>query len=170
MSSSLLLEICGLILIGIGLIGSVLPLLPGLPLIWLGALLWAWGDNFQRVGWPTLIVLALLLAIGFVLDLVLTPAISRRAGVSWRAIGGAIVGGLLGGIFLSVIPLIGTLFGALLGAILGMWFIEYRIRGDETAATAAVRAYISGVAVTTVLNLLLALMMVGLFLWQAWLT
>ncbi len=168
MDASLLLQICGLILVAIGLIGSVLPLLPGLPLILGGALLWAWADNFQRVGWPTLLVLAGLLAIGFVLDLVLTPAISRRAGVSWRAIGGAIVGGLLGGIFLSVLPVIGTLFGALLGAILGMWFIEYRIRGDENAATAAVRAYISGVAVTTVLNLLLALVMIAIFLWQAW--
>ena len=84
--------------------------------------------------------------------------------------GGAILGGFLGGIFLSVLPLIGTLFGALIGAIAGMWFIEYRIRGDENAATAAVRAYISGVAATTVLNLLLALAMVALFLWQAWLT
>ncbi len=170
MNSSLLLEILGLILIGLGLIGAVLPLLPGLPLIWLGTFLWAWGDNFQRVGWPTLIALAVLLIVGFVLDLVLTPAISRRAGVSWRAIGGAIVGGLVGGIFLSAIPLIGTLFGALLGAIIGMWFVEYRIRGDEQAATTAVRAYVSGVAVTTLFNVLLALAMIALFLWQAWLT
>lgn len=168
MTLSFLLATLGLILAGIGLIGSVLPLLPGLPLIWLGAFVWAWGNDFQAVGWPTLIILAILALVGWGIDLVLTPAISRRAGVSWRAIGGAILGGLLGGIFLSAIPVIGTLFGALLGAILGMWFVEYRIRGDERAATAAVRAYLSGVAVTTTLNVLLALMMVAIFLWQAW--
>lgn len=168
MTPSLLLTSLGLILMAIGLIGSVLPLLPGLPLIWGGAFLWAWADNFQQVGWPTLIVLALLTAVGWGLDLVLTPVISRRAGVSWRAIGGAILGGLLGGIFLSVIPLIGTLFGAFIGAVLGMWFVEYQIRGDEQAATAAVRAYVSGVAVTTLLNLFLALIMIAIFLWQAW--
>lgn len=168
MTLSFLLAGLGLILVGIGLIGSVLPLLPGLPLIWLGAFVWAWGNNFQEVGWPTLIVLALFALIGWGIDLLLTPAMSRRAGVSWRAIGGAVLGGLLGGIFLSVIPVIGTLFGALIGAIIGMWFVEYRIRGDEQAATAAVRAYLSGVAVTTTLNVLLALMMVAIFLWQAW--
>lgn len=168
MTLSLLLAVLGLILMGLGLIGSVLPLLPGLPLIWVGAFLWAWSNEFQQVGWPTLIVLAVLMLAGWGLDLVLTPAMTRRAGVSWRAIGGAILGGLLGGLFLSAIPVIGTLFGALLGAILGMWFIEYRIRGDERAATAAVRAYLSGVAVTTILNVLLALLMIAIFLWQAW--
>jgi uncharacterized protein YqgC (DUF456 family) len=168
MTPSLLLAILGLILIALGLVGSILPLLPGLPLIWVGAFLWAWSDGFQQVGWPTLIVLAALMIAGVVLDWVLTPVISRRAGVSWRAIGGAILGGLLGGVFLSVLPIIGTLFGALIGAILGMWFVEYQIRGDERAATAAVRAYLSGVAVTAVLNLLLALIMIAIFLWQAW--
>jgi len=168
MTPPLLLAVLGLILVAIGFIGVVLPLLPGLPLIWGGVFLWAWADNFQQIGWPTLIVLAVLTLTGWGLDLVLTPVISRRAGVSWRAIGGAILGGLLGGIFLSVIPIIGTLFGALIGAILGMWFVEYQIRGDEEAATAAVRAYLSGVAVTTLLNLGLALIMITIFLWQLW--
>lgn len=168
MTPSMLLAGLGLILVAIGLIGSVLPLLPGLPLILSGAFLWAWADNFQRVGWPTLIVLAGLTVVGWGLDLVLAPVISRQAGVSWRAIGGAILGGLLGGIFLSAIPLIGTLFGALIGALLGMWFVEYQIRGDERAATAAVRAYVSGVAVATLLNVCLALLMIAIFLWQAW--
>lgn len=152
----------------LGLIGTILPILPGLPLIWAGAFLWAWADGFQQVGWPTLIVLAILAIGGWGVSLLVTPAMSRRAGVSWRAIGGAILGGLLGGIFLSVLPVIGTFFGALLGAVLGMWFVEYQIRGDEQAATAAVRAYLSGVAVTAALNLLLALIMIAIFLWQAW--
>lgn len=168
MTPSILLAILGLILIALGLIGTILPILPGLPLIWAGALLWAWADGFQQVGWPTLIVLAVIAVAGWGVSLLVTPVISRRAGVSWRAIGGALVGGLLGGIFLSVLPVIGTLFGALLGAILGMWFVEYQIRGDEQAATAAVRAYLSGVAVTTALNLVLALLMIAIFLWQAW--
>lgn len=168
MTPSLLLEILGLILMGIGLIGVVLPLLPGLPIIWVGILLWAWGDNFQQIGWPTLLVLGALTIAGWGVNLLVTPAISRRAGVSWRAIGGAIVGGFLGGIFLSALPIIGTLFGALIGAIAGMWFVEYRIRGSEQAATAAVRAYVSGVAVTTLLNIFLAILMLAIFLWQAW--
>ncbi|MEZ4869867.1 MAG: DUF456 domain-containing protein [Caldilineaceae bacterium] len=157
----------GLAIIGLGLIGALLPLLPGAPLIWLGALMWAWSDNFVHIGWPTLTVLALLVLASWGFDLLLAPAMSRRAGVSWRAIGGAVVGGLLGGIFLSTVPIVGTLFGALVGAMLGMWFVEYRIRGDERAAFNAVRTYVSGVALSTFLNVLIAIGMIAIFYWQA---
>ncbi len=55
----LLLGGTGLLLLLVGLAGSVIPVLPGPLFIWLGALLWAWGDGFG-VGWPTLVVLGLL--------------------------------------------------------------------------------------------------------------
>lgn len=163
----MLIAALGLILIGLGFIGLLLPILPGLPLVWVGVFVWAWGNDFQQVGWPTLIVLAIFVLLGGGIDLFLASAVSRRAGVSWRAIGGAILGGLLGGIFLSWIPILGTLAGALIGAVAGMWLVEFRIRGDEAAATAAVRAYLGGVAFATVINLFLALIMLAIFLWQA---
>lgn len=147
--------------------GIILPILPGLFLIWLGAFFWAWGDGFQQIGWLTLAILGGLAVLGWGLDLVLAPAMSRGVGVSWRAIGGAVLGGFLGGIFLSFIPIFGTLAGVLIGAVVGMWYIEYRIRGDEAAATAAVSVYLRGVAVATLLNLLIAFIMIALFLWQA---
>lgn len=167
MTVTTLIAALGFILATLGFVGVIVPLLPGLTLIWAGAFVWAWGDGFQQIGWPTLIVLGLFVLVGIGTDWLMAPAISRRAGVSWRAIGGAILGGFLGGIFLSAIPIFGTLAGALIGALVGMWFVEYRIRGDEAAATAAVRAYLSGVAVSTLINLLLAVMMLAIFLWQA---
>ena len=88
------LAVVAIILMGIGFIGVIVPLLPGLPLIWLGILLWAWGDNFAQIGWPTLIILGVIMAAGWGVDLLLAPAISRRAGVSWRAIGGQFLAGL----------------------------------------------------------------------------
>ncbi|MCB0063136.1 MAG: DUF456 domain-containing protein [Caldilineaceae bacterium] len=158
--------ILGFILVGLGFIGVIVPLLPGLTLIWLGVFVWAWGDGFQQVAWPTLTVLGLLTLVGIATDWLMAPAMSRRAGVSWRAIGGAIVGGVLGGIFLSPIPILGTLAGALIGAVAGMWYVEYRIRDDSDAATAAVFAYLRGVAASTLLNLVLACVMVAIFLWR----
>lgn len=166
MTATTLIMILGFILVGIGVIGVIVPLLPGLPLIWVGALIWAWGDGFQQVGWPTLILLGVITLIGIATDWLMAPAMSRRAGVSWRAIGGALLGGFLGGIFLSGIPILGTLAGALMGAVAGMWFVEYRIRGDDAAATAAVFAYLRGVAASTLLNLFLALIMLALFFWR----
>lgn len=159
-------QIVGAVLMLIGLIGAVLPMVPGPLLIWLGAFLWAWEDGFQVVGWPTLVILGLLALLAWGLDLVLSLAMSRKAGASWWSILGAIAGGLLGGLFLSQIPVIGTLFGALLGALLGMWGVEYYLRQDEQAATAVVWAYVKGVFVTTLLEVVISLGMVGYFAWQ----
>lgn len=48
-----LLTALGAILVVAGIAGTVLPLLPGVPLVFAGLLLAAWGDGFERVGWPS---------------------------------------------------------------------------------------------------------------------
>lgn len=164
---SLLLYILGCSAIVIGFSGSILPVLPGPPLIWLGALLWAWGNGFEKVGWPTLIVLGVLAVGAMGLNTVLTTTMSRRAGVSWRAIGGALLGALGGAIVLSTIPVIGTLIGALAGAVAGMWVIEFYVRQDSRAATNAVRAYLSGATLSAVTQFVIASLMMSIFVWQA---
>lgn len=168
MTTATLITALAFILMTLGIIGIIVPLLPGLPLLWAGAFVWAWGDGFQQVGWPTLLILGLLVILGGAIDLFFASAMSRRAGVSWRAIGAAILGGLFGGIFLTWIPILGTIAGAIIGAVGGMWLVEYRIRGDSDAATNAVWSYLTGVAVASVINFFLALLMLLLFLWQAY--
>ena len=160
------LQALGYALVVLGLIGAVLPVLPGPILIWLGVLVWAWADGFVAVNWWTLGVLGLLAALAWASDLFFTTTLSRRAGVSWRAIGGALICGVLGGIFLSGVPVLGTLFGALVGALAGMLVIERGIKGNWPAAWAAVRAYVVATAVSTGFELVVALLMVGIFLWQ----
>ena len=160
------LQALGYALVVLGLIGAVLPVLPGPILIWLGVLLWAWADGFVAVNWWTLGILGLLAALAWASDLFFTTTLSRRAGVSWRAIGGALICGVLGGIFLSGVPVLGTLFGALVGAVAGMLVIERGIKGNWPAAWAAVRAYVVATAVSTGFELVVALLMVGIFLWQ----
>ena len=59
-----------------------IPVLPGPVLIWLGAFVWAWADNFTRIGWGTLIVLGVLALIAWGSDLFLTTVMSRRAASS----------------------------------------------------------------------------------------
>ncbi len=161
-----LLQTVGYALVVLGLIGAVLPLLPGPILIWLGVLVWAWADGFAEVSWLTLGVLGVLAAMSWAADLFFTTSLSRRAGVSWKAIGAALVGGVLGGILLSGLPIVGTLFGALLGALLGMLLIERLVKGNWPAAWAAVRAYFTASLVSTVFEVVVALLMVIIFLWQ----
>ena len=94
-----------------------------------------------QVNWWTIGALGVLAALAWASDLFFTTTLSRRAGVSWRAIAGALVCGIAGGIFLSSVPVIGTLFGALIGALLGMLVIERYIKGNWGEAFGAVRAY-----------------------------
>jgi uncharacterized protein YqgC (DUF456 family) len=164
-----LYHLVGYTLILLGLVGAILPLLPGPLLIWLGALVWAWGDGFVRVNWVVLAVLGVLAALAWASDILLTTAMSRRTGVSWKAIGGAIVGGILGGILLVEIPIIGTLFGALVGAMLGMLAVEWFDKRNLRQALRATWGYLVSSLLASALEIVIAGVMVGIFVWQVWL-
>ena len=90
--------------------------------------------DFERIGWITLSLLGVLALAAWVSDLFLSTVISRRAGASWKSIGGAIVGGFAGGILLSGVPVLGAILGAILGAVLGMWIVEYLDKRDVAAS------------------------------------
>ena len=74
-------------LIVIGLVGTVLPALPGLPLVFAGMLLAAWAGDFQQVGIPMLVVLGLLTVLSLGIDLGATALGAKRVGASRKASG-----------------------------------------------------------------------------------
>src|SRR5918992_2963297 len=118
----------------IGLAGSVLPGLPGVPLIFLSALVYAVLTDFEVVGGLVIALLGVFAAIALVADFVATTYGARRFGASsWGTAGGAIggiVGALVGALFLGI----GSLFGLILGTIGGVFLGEYlRRRGRETS-------------------------------------
>lgn len=99
--------------------GTLLPLLPGLALLPLGAGLWLWAVGWSA-GWPAFALACLLLALGWgaeALGLVLGPA--RLQATRWAYIGAGL--GLLVGLLglLPALPVGGPLLGALLGPLLG---------------------------------------------------
>ncbi|WP_146909653.1 DUF456 domain-containing protein [Arenimonas daejeonensis] len=102
-------------LILVGLLGTVLPVLPGLPVMFAGMLLAAWADGFQRIGVWTLGVLGLLLAISIVVDVLSSILGAKRVGASNKALFGAGLGGFVG-IFFGI-P--GLLAGPFVGAAIG---------------------------------------------------
>src|SRR5215217_2449692 len=111
-----------LILMVVGLLGSVLPGLPGVTLIFLSALVYATLTDFRSVGAAILVVLFIFAAIAFAADFVATSYGARRFGASnWGTVGGAIGGALIGLLFLGI----GSLFGLILGTIAGVFLGEY---------------------------------------------
>ncbi len=189
------------LLIVLGIVGAMVPVLPGPPFIWLGILVWAWADDFARIGWPTLLVLALLTVIAWGVDLGLSFISSRRSGAGWRSIGVSILGGLAGAILLSSIPVVGTFVGAAVGSISALWLMEYlRARRSSAApasafgeagsavsaigvgnrvatgarlhrqaATQAVKGYISGFLLAMAVEFAISVVMLSIFVWQAFL-
>src|ERR671911_408576 len=123
-----------LVLMFVGLLGSVLPGLPGVTLIFLSALVYAIITDFRTVGAAVLVVLFLSARIAFAADFVAPSAGARRFGASnWGTVGGAvggIAGALVGILFLGI----GSLFGLILGTIAGVFVGEYLRRtrqGDQ---------------------------------------
>ena len=114
-----------LVVMLVGLAGSVLPGLPGVPLIFASALVYAYLTGFEIVGAGVPVLLALFAVLAFVSDFLATTYGARRFGASgWGTAGGAI-GGLLGALAGALVFGIGALFGLLAGTIGGVFLGEY---------------------------------------------
>ncbi len=109
----------------LGLLSSILPGLPGVPLIFASALVYAYVTDFEFIGRWVVILLGLFALLAFVADFLGTAYGARRFGASnWGTAGGAIggiVGTLAGALFFGV----GALFGLLAGTIGGVFVGEY---------------------------------------------
>lgn len=127
-----------LIVMFVGLVGSVLPALPGVTLIFISALVYAFSTGFEVVGGWIIALLGLFAALALVADFVGTSYGARRFGASnWGTAGGAIggiVGALVGLLFLGI----GSLFGLILGSVGGVFLGEYlkrRRQGSQNSGT-----------------------------------
>src|SRR5262249_48151698 len=144
----------GLVLVGI--VGTVLPGVPGAILVLAGLLLAAWIDGFARVAVGTLGGLAVLTLITYALDFVATVVGARRFGTSWWGILGALVG-LLGSFPFGFA-------GFLVGPFLGAFAAELIARRDvRQAGRAGLGAWL-GLLLGTAGRLALVLAMVGIFI------
>jgi uncharacterized protein len=153
---TVLLWVVALMMIVTGLLGLVLPALPGPLLLFAGLLVAAWAEQFAYVGPGTLIGLGVMAALAILLDLVASAFGARRYGASPRAILGAMLGAVVGLFF----GLPGLLLGPFLGALLG----ELSARRDLPAAGRAGWGAVIGLVLGTAAKLALGFAMIALFL------
>ncbi len=124
----LYVELSILVLLNLLWLMLVLFGLPGNWLMVLSTSLFAWWTWDQRLfsGW-TLIAVAVLAALGELIEFLGGLVGARKAGASWRAslagILGALIGALVGTIMFPV-PVVGTIVGACLGVGLAVWLVE----------------------------------------------
>ena len=146
-------------LIILGLIGIVIPLIPGTFLIWLAILLHTLGNGIEILGWPNFIFITLI-AIGTgTSDWWMALLGAKSGGASRRSllfgVGGAIIGSF-------ILPLIGTLIGYALGII----FSEYQKAGDWDAAIKASIGGLAGWGLATAVQLGGGLLMLIIFVYK----
>jgi uncharacterized protein YqgC (DUF456 family) len=149
------LWIVAVLMIIVGIAGTVLPALPGVVLVFAGIALAAWIDGFTVISGWTVGLLAVLTVIGIAVDYVAQLLSAQRAGATTLGIAGAAVGTVVG-IFTG---LIGLLFMPLLGAAIGE-FIAHRdlLRAGRVGAATWV-----GLLVGAVLKLAIVFTMAGIF-------
>jgi uncharacterized protein YqgC (DUF456 family) len=155
MSIEVLWLVLAVLLVCIGIAGSVLPALPGVPLVFVGLLLAAWAGDFEQVSGFTLVVLGLLTAVSFVIDIAATAVGAKRVGATRLAVAGAALG-TLGGLFLG---LPGLILGPFVGAVAG----ELLSHGQVQQATRAGVATWVGLIFGTLAKLALIFTMLGVF-------
>jgi uncharacterized protein YqgC (DUF456 family) len=141
----------------IGAAGTILPILPGIPLIFGAALFYGWYEGFSVITPNYLIILGILTLLSILFSYLSTVLGARRFGSGKFGSWGAMVGLVLG-IFL--IPPLGIIIGPFLGAFIG----EYITHKDSSQAFQSSLGALIGLFSGIVFNLLIALGMVVSFI------
>lgn len=144
------------VLIVVGVVGTVVPALPGTALVFGGMVLGAWIDGFTKVTTLTLVVLGVLTVITWIVDYVSGVLGAKRVKASREAVIGALIGTLVG-VFTG---LWGLLFMPLVGAAIGEYLA---IRDWARASHVGVSTWI-GIMLGTAVKIAITFAMIGIFI------
>jgi uncharacterized protein len=151
--------VVAVILIVVGIAGTVLPALPGIIFVFGGITLAAYADNFTRISGLTVSILAVLAIAGWVLDYVAGLMGAKKAGASKLAIIGAAIG-TVAGIFMG---LIGVLFMPLVGAAIGEYlYLKGHPEALQRAGKVGVATWL-GIILGMIGKVVIVFIMLGIF-------
>ena len=156
MTTQILLYVLAALLIVIGIAGTIVPALPGIPVVFLGMVLAAWAGDFTQIGWVTLTVLGVLTALALLVDLLASLLGAKRVGASGWALFGAAVGIIVGMFF--GIP--GLILGPFVGAVLGELIAGSTLHRSTVVGVGAWLGFVFG----TLAKIALCFTMLGVFL------
>jgi len=144
----------------VGLIGALIPWIPGPLFILVGALVWAVATHFAVIGVGRLVILVALATLTLLVNVAAGPLGARRSGGSRWAVVGAIVGGFAGFFFGPL----GLVIGPVVGAVAGEMLRAVDIEGSLRTGVGALIGMVAGIAADFVISVA----MIGLFLWWVW--
>jgi uncharacterized protein len=147
-------------LIIVGVVGTFLPGIPGVGAVFAGMLLAAWIDDFQRIGWGTLVILGVLTGLAFIADIVGSLLGAQRVGASRQALIGAGIGAFAGVFF----GFVGLLVAPFIGAVAGELLARRRL---DAATRVGIATWI-GLALGALAKVALVVAMIAVFVTSYW--
>lgn len=158
---NLSLNILIYMIMAVGLIGMIIPIYPGVVIIWAAALIQGLITGFATQEIWVLVVITILMVAGTLVDNVLMGGKARQAGASWTSIAGALVAGLAG--TFAFPPL-----GGIIAAPTLLFLLEYARLRDSQAAWGVTKGLLSGWGLSFVARFLIGLAMIMVFvIWGA---
>jgi uncharacterized protein YqgC (DUF456 family) len=147
----------------VGLVGLVVPVLPGLVLMWAAVGLWALLDGGGAVRWATFAVVTVLALVGTIAALIWSGRKASGAGAPWWALTVAMVGAVVG---FFTIPFLGIV----VGGVGGLWLAELARLRHPRQAWDTTWAALQGYGVGTVVQMLAGAAIFGVWLVGVWIS
>ncbi len=138
-----------------GLLGVFLPIVPGIPLMFLLALVFGFTDSFQHLTSQNILTLLVLTVASVLVDYLSGTLGAKYSGASSKALGAGLIGMILG-------TLLFPPFGGILGLFAGVILVELRNGSREKALRAATGSLV-GALIGIAINVVLAITFITLF-------
>lgn len=162
MELTLVLIILAFILMVVGILGVFLPFLAGVPVAWLGLLIYSWGTDFERISLTAVLVFLVLTILALIVDFIAPLLGAKKYSASKYGMIGASLGLLLG---VAVSGPVGLILGPVFGSFIGELFFAKK-EGDAAikASFGTLIGFVFGVVVKlSVVLVMLGFMIVSLF-------
>jgi uncharacterized protein YqgC (DUF456 family) len=164
--SRVLLETLTLFFMLVGLAGLLIPIFPGLTVMWVATLIYAIiqaaNQNMNWFEWVLFAMITLLMIGGGIVDNIIIAQRVREKQVPWSSIILGFLAGLVASIFFT--PLVG-----IVAAPLGLFGAEFMRLRDSKAAFDSTRAWMTGWGLAVVVRIVIGAAMIGLWMIWAWL-
>jgi hypothetical protein len=142
----------------------IIPIFPGLVIIWLTALVYGIVAGFGTLGWIMFAIITVLMLVGSFIDNLLMGTQAHKSGASWVSVLFALIFLFLGNL---IIPI--PILGGLIAAFLVLFIAEWIRRKDHKEAWKAALGLAAGFSLAALIRFIMGLVMIGLWMIWAWL-
>lgn len=160
-----ILDVFTLFVLLVGLVGLLVPIFPGLTIMWIATLIYALlqsaASRMTFWDWVIFAFITLMMIVGNIVDNIIIARKMRDNFIPWSSIILAFVASIVASLFLT--PLVGVLV-----APVALFAIEYRRLRDRTAALESTKAYMIGWGWSFAARFGIGILMLGSWMLWAW--